>query len=342
LARPLHLEPLGKKGIFDLPTQSSIANVINSVSNQIDSSGASSRVMNAIQSAANQTGVDFSYLLQKASQESGFDPSAKASNSSATGLFQFTKQTWLQMVKNTGAQYGLGNYASQITSDSQGHLSVKDPATRQAILDLRKDPQISAEMAGELDKQNAASLKQNVGGKIGKTELYLAHFLGAGGAGNFIEEMRNNPNATAATVLPDAAASNPSVFYTASGEPRTLGQIYKHFAQKFDAGTSSTQYASAAPIFSHKSASATQSTSTTDLSNIYASASPTSSKYAPLAGIHTASAQKIASATSSTLFTAMLMGQMNDADLQPTSSLSAINQSNEKKKDAMTALSALG
>jgi hypothetical protein len=332
------------KGTTDLPTQSSIANVINSVSNQTDSSGASSRVMNAIQSAANKTGVDFSYLLQKASQESGFDPSAKASTSSATGLFQFTKQTWLQMVKNSGAQYGLGGYASQITSDSNGHLSVKDPATRQAILDLRKDPQISAEMAGELDKQNATSLKQNVGGKIGKTELYLAHFLGAGGASNFIEEMRSNPNATAATVLPDAAASNPSVFYNASGEPRTLGQIYQHFAQKFDAGSATTQMASASPISSHKSiptSSSSINSSSINLSNIYAQASLSPNTSTPLSSFRTASAQNIATSTSSTLFTAMLMGQMNDTQTQSSSALSAINQSNEKKKDAMAALSSL-
>ncbi|MGB9153421.1 MAG: transglycosylase SLT domain-containing protein, partial [Alphaproteobacteria bacterium] len=75
---------------------------MNSIANQSVGGGVSSGVMQAIQNAATRTGVDFSYLLKKASQESGFDPTAKASTSSASGLFQFTKQTWLHMVKQYG------------------------------------------------------------------------------------------------------------------------------------------------------------------------------------------------------------------------------------------------
>jgi hypothetical protein len=331
-----------KKGRAALPTQSSIANVINSVANQTDSSSVSSRVISAIKNAATKTGVDFSYLLQKASQESGFDPSAKASTSSATGLFQFTSQTWLQMVKTYGAQYGLGSYSSQITSDASGHLSVSSPSTKQAILALRNDPQISAEMAGELDKQNAASLQQNIGGKIGGTELYLAHFLGAGGASNFLEEMRSNPNATAANILPEAAAANPSVFYDKSGDPRTLGQIYQHFAQKFDGNA--TQLASIASRSTSASKTASQnpvsSSIAVNVASLYPASSSSSSAISP-AGFHLASAKNIASAGSSTLFTAMLMGQMEGDGLETNSSISRINQTSDKKKDALNVLSAV-
>lgn len=213
--------------------------------NQAGIAGLPQRITQAIKTAAARTGVDFSYLLNKASQESGFDPNAKASSSSATGLFQFTNQTWLQMVKEHGDQYGLGAYASQIQTDGNGVNHVSNPTVKQAILNLRKDPQISAEMAGELDKDNLSSLKANVGGKIGATDLYLAHFLGAGGASDFLNTMKANPKANAATVLPDAAAANPSVFYNAEGQPRSLQQIYQHFAQKFDGPSSSTMVASA-------------------------------------------------------------------------------------------------
>ena len=318
----------------------SIAGSINSVVNQSTSAGASTQVFQAIQSAASRTGVDFSYLLKKASQESSFDPSAKATTSSATGLFQFTKQTWLQMVKQYGAQYGLGTYASQITQDSDGHLSVADPAAKQAILALRNDPTVSAEMAGELDKQNATSLKHTVGGKIGGTELYLAHFLGAGGASDFISEMRADPNATAADVLPTAAASNPSVFYGKDGEPKTLKQIYQHFAQKFD-GNSTTRYASnSSPVTaaSYAVASATPMTSAS-VTNLYtasyAVSSSTAARQSNLGGITLAG--------SSTMFTAMLLGQMNDdAGLNAsTSALNAIGQDDAKKRNALSVLSAV-
>ncbi len=202
--------------------------------NQVNSLGLPSSILNAIKNAAQRTGVDFSYLVNKASQESGFDPNAKASTSSATGLYQFTKQTWLTMIKKYGDQYGLSKYADHISVDSAGQAHVKDPTWKQAILNLRNDPQASALMAGELDKENSAALQDNVGGKIGSTELYLAHFLGAGGASEFLNNLRSNPKTKAADVLPNAASANNSVFYNADGSAKTLAQVYKHFAQKFD------------------------------------------------------------------------------------------------------------
>ena len=299
-----------------------------------------SGVMQAIQSAATKTGVDFSYLLKKAAQESGFDPTAKAATSSATGLFQFTKQTWLHMVKQYGAQYGLGNYAAQITTDANGHMSVSNPAAKQAILALRNDPQCSAEMACELDKQNAASLKQNVGGKIGGTELYLAHFLGAGGASDFINTMRDNPTTTGASILPEAAAANPSVFYTKSGEPRTLEQIYQNFAQKF--GTGAVRMAHATPT-APAASSYTMAANTpiqVNLANLYSSSSASAPALA--SGIGSSNLGYITLSSSSTMFTAMLLGQINNgAGNSTTSALNAIGQADDKKKNEMAVLSAV-
>ncbi len=211
-----------------------IANQVNQAAGQTSAPGTIGRITQAIKTAAARTGVDFSYLLNKASQESSLNPNAQASSSSASGLFQFTSQTWLQTVKTYGAQFGLGNYANQISVDANGVAHVSDPKERQAILALRKDPTISAEMAGELDQQNFAALKSNVGGTIGPTDLYLAHFLGATGASDFISKMRSNPSANAASILPQAASANPAVFYNADGQPRSVSQIYQQFAQKFD------------------------------------------------------------------------------------------------------------
>jgi hypothetical protein len=335
--------------------------VANSIANQSDSSGISPKIVSAIKNAAAKTGVDFSYLMQKAAQESGFNPTAKASTSSATGLFQFTGQTWLQMVKNNGAQYGLGAYSSQITTDASGHLSISDPATKKAILDLRNDPTISAEMAGELDKQNAASLQQNVGGTVGSTELYLAHFLGAGGANDFISAMRSNPNGSAAAVLPDAAAANSSVFYSKTGQPRTLSQIYQHFAAKFDNALSAdgmtpaataTQVASVSPL----SAAAISMTAklsvpqaATQLASLYtpaSSASPSTS--VSVAGVTSLSGGSASATTStaSTLFTAMMLGQMNGAAFETAQSRQNLygasdSDSEGRKKNSLSDLSSI-
>ncbi len=320
-------------------SQISTATAINSLVKQVDGSGASPHVIRAIQNAASKTGVDFSYLMQKASQESSFDPMAQASTSSAAGLFQFTNQTWLHMIKNYGDQYGLGNYVAQITVDSSGRLTVENVNARQAILALRKDPQISAEMAGEFDKENAAVLQQKVGGKIGGTELYLAHFLGASGASSFIREMRNNPKAPAAEILPTAAAANESVFYSKSGEARSLQQIYQRFAQKFGAG--SVETANSAP----RTSTVRMAAASFSLSQADTSAS--SQAWNVANAISTLRSQTdnegatIASSGISTLFNAMIFGQVQDMQLNVTSPLGAIDrEAGNKKKDAYSVFSA--
>jgi len=284
------------------------------------------RITQAIKQASVRTGVDFSYLLNKASQESGFDPNAKASSSSATGLFQFTSQTWLQMIKNHGSQFGLAQYADHITTDNNGVAHVSDPRWRQAILSLRKDPSVSAEMAGELDQQNFTTLKSGVGGKIGPTELYLAHFLGAGGASDFINKMRSTPNASAANVVPDAAASNPSVFFDKSGAPRSLTQIYQQFAQKFNHTPVIPDSAPAAMM-----AGNLQPPSAASFSN--ATSTPSSAYTPPVMSA-------MNKPTGSSLYAAMVLAQMNmhAADL---SALGFGGGTDHKKNPALPALGAM-
>lgn len=303
----------------------------NSLVNQADGLSTPQRIVNAIKVAANQTGVDFSYLLKKATQESSLDANAKASTSSATGLYQFTQQTWLQMVKNYGGKYNLGTYADHISMDSNGVAHVNDPSWKQAILNLRKDPTASTEMAGELDKQNQIALKNNVGGKVGATELYLAHFLGAGGASDFLNEMHDDPKQVAADVLPDAAASNPHVFYAKDGTPRTLQQIYQHFAQKFDGTSTGTMVASAATTAAAP-ATPTYTPATYSGAMTVADASGrVGSGYANIViGAPTPPTAQNLQVQGSSLFATMILAQMKDDGL---SSLSDMTDQTSHKKN---------
>ncbi len=188
-------------------------------------------VVSAIQTASQKTGVDFSYLIQKASTESSFRTNIQAKTSSATGLYQFIESTWLEMVKKHGAKYGLENQAAQI--DVNGRVS--DGAARKSILHLRTDPQLSSLMAAEYASENKAFLERTIGGNIGNTELYLAHFMGPSGSAAFLNEHRHNPLQVAADLFPQAARANKGVFYdSTTGQPRTLEQVYAFFDKKFD------------------------------------------------------------------------------------------------------------
>src|SRR3954465_7818551 len=121
------------------------------------------RVAGAIKQAASTTGASFEYLLATAKMESNFDPAARASTSSARGLFQFIDQTWLGTVKEAGGQLGYGQYADAITKSSSGTYSVSDPRARRAILKLRDDPTASAAMAGVLSQSNSVKLAGEIG-----------------------------------------------------------------------------------------------------------------------------------------------------------------------------------
>ncbi len=209
---------------------------------------AGSRITSAIQNASARTGVDFGYLMQQAKVESSFRPDVKASSSSATGLFQFTEGTWLDMMRKYGDKYGLGDYADNISDQNR----VADSGARQSILALRKDPAVSSLMAAEFAAENRDSLAQSLNKpatSLTSTDLYMAHFLGAGGAAQFLSAADKTPYATAAEIMPQAAQANRAIFYDTTGRAKTVGEVYANFASKFagDSGqVASTQIASAA------------------------------------------------------------------------------------------------
>jgi len=169
----------------------------------------------AIARASQKTGVDFDYLLAQAKLESGLNPQARAGNSSATGLYQFLGSTWLDTLKKHGAEHGLG-----WAGDAAG-----DPALRSQVMALRSDPDASALMAAELASDNKAALTGTLGREPDSAELYLAHFLGADGAGRFLSAMAADPGQSAAALNPAAAATNRPIFFAPGGVPRSLGEV---------------------------------------------------------------------------------------------------------------------
>jgi hypothetical protein len=203
----------------------------------VDSSRA--QIAGAIKQAANATGASFEYLLSTAKMESDFNPTAGASTSSAHGLYQFIDQTWLGTVKEAGAQLGYGGYADAITRSSSGNYSVSNPLARKAILKLRDDPAASSAMAAVLTQSNSFKLTGKIGRRPTDAELYMAHFMGVGGAAKLISNAEDNPQASGARLFPNAAAANRSIFYDRSGRARSVSDVYSVLTSRYASAANS-------------------------------------------------------------------------------------------------------
>jgi len=189
-------------------------------------------VSGILERAAQATGTDFAYLLDTARRESALNPEAKARTSSAAGLFQFIESTWLRAIHDWGARHGLSDKAAAISRDASGKLRVADRAAREEILNLRFDPEVSALMAGEFTRANGRTLEAGIGRRASAGELYIAHFLGAGGAVDLINSAAGDPHGIAAERFAAAARANRAIFYDRAGAPRGNAEVYKVLVAK--------------------------------------------------------------------------------------------------------------
>jgi len=168
-----------------------------------------SAAMPTLEAIGKITGVSPITLATFASIESNFDYTVKASTSSATGWFQFLDKSWDDILELTFGKYGL-----------------KDNAKRS----LRTDPRANGLMGAESLKDNARILKPALGHEPTDTELYAAHFFGAGTAKKFLLA---NPSALGAELFPRQAAANVGIFYARDKKtPLTVGAILKLFESK--------------------------------------------------------------------------------------------------------------
>ena len=245
------------------------------------SNSVGSAVTGAIQQASQATGTSFNYLLATAQVELGLNPQAGASSSSARGLFQFIETTWLATIKQAGAALGFGRYADAISQSASGNYEVRDTAMRSEILKLRNDPAANALMAGAFTKGNASALSERLGRAPSEGELYIAHFLGVGGAARLIGLAGSNPSARAADYFPNAAQANPSIFYDRSTvAARSLAQVRDILTARYDVARGNQDYTAAtaqadAPTVAASSESAVATVpDTAGIANAFAAAIP--------------------------------------------------------------------
>jgi hypothetical protein len=162
--------------------------------------------------AAQVTGVDPAYMMALADKESSLLPDNKARTSSAEGLFQFVEGTWLEVLRRYGPKHG---YAAEAESIQvvEGRPAVSDGNERERILRLRRDPYLSALMAGEM----ITTHRQILAGKVARdpsfAELYMGHFLGVNGASRFMALLSDKPRKSASKASPHAGKANHALFF---------------------------------------------------------------------------------------------------------------------------------
>lgn len=165
--------------------------------------GSQADVKNAIMTIAKKSGADPQEMALLAAVESSMNPNARASTSTASGPFQFTRATWQEQMGKNARRLGL------------------DPNTPPTDLTA------STLMASEYVKANRKAIS-SVRPNPNMTDVYLAHFLGAGGARKFLSA---NPDAIAAQILPDAAKANQAIFYQ-NGRALTVAEVYSKIDAK--------------------------------------------------------------------------------------------------------------
>lgn len=179
-------------------------------------SGSAKAAAPTLKAVANMTGVPFDWLLVIAGIESSFKYTVKAETSTASGWFQFINSTWDEVYKRYGPKYGCP----------------PDPNKTRAA---RNDPRINALMGAEYIRQNYNGLKKGLKrDNFTDVDVYMAHFLGLGGALKFF---RADPNAMAYKVFSKEYSANMPLFFVKGkpGQPRTIAQLYKLFQDKIAA-----------------------------------------------------------------------------------------------------------
>jgi hypothetical protein len=170
-------------------------------------------VLGAVRTASGGREPDGVLLLALAWRESRFDPRADNPASSARGLMQFTRDTWLETIRDHGG--------------ATGAVSVADPRRLAEILALRDDPRLSAVLAMARIERARARLAAMLGRPVGNVDLYLVHFLGQAGAERFLRQLARTPSHRATPhVGPEVVAANRSVFVTRQGRHRSLEEVH--------------------------------------------------------------------------------------------------------------------
>lgn len=99
---------------------------------------------------------------------------------------------------------------------------------------------MASAMAGVLSQSNSFKLTGVLGRRPSDGELYMAHFMGVGGASKLITAAQDAPQRSASALFPAAAAANRNIFYDRDGSARSVSGVYSVLTQRFAAAANSS------------------------------------------------------------------------------------------------------
>ena len=184
---------------------------------------AGATVTGAIRQAAQATGTSFQYLLATAQVESGSQSAGRRLDLVGARAVPVHRPdlachheairsgAWLRPIRRRHHQ----DRVRPLRGGRSGRCAAKFSSC--ATIRPRMRPWRAPSL-----KPMPRCCRQQLGRSPSEGELYIAHFLGAGGAARLISSAAANPNASAASYFPIAAHANTSIFYDRStGAPRT-------------------------------------------------------------------------------------------------------------------------
>lgn len=160
-----------------------------------------------IAAAAKMTGFPADLMATVIAAESNFTSKVKASTSAAQGLGQFVPGTWKGMMEMYAKKYG---------------IAPGTPAT---------DPRANALFTALYMRDNAREFEKTMKRKATDVDIYMMHFLGAGGYRTFLR----NPGKTGGELYPEFEAANKTIFRKGrkgEGPRRTTEEIIAVMAKK--------------------------------------------------------------------------------------------------------------
>lgn len=189
--------------------------------------------------AARYLGMPASLMLAIGERESRLDVTARPEGmrSTAVGLHQFLKQTWLEIVHDNPRVMGAPEAPDKLerretTQGTRYHSS--DSEWSADILARREDPYYATLAMGLYVLRNREVVKRRTGYRLRMNgEIYIPHLLGPNGGSRLIETALKTPDRRSDHVFSRSVLQNRGVFFEGDRN-RTVREVVIHLIKDME------------------------------------------------------------------------------------------------------------